>query len=77
MDQAVSQDAAATRSGPNNGPASSPAEEGSARKRTRSALKSLSINDGSPEKKEKPPRKLSKASVASDSDKENNMMMDV
>ena len=45
---------------------SSPAD-GQGRKRTRSALRSLNINNGSPEKTEatKPPRKASKASVSS------------
>ena len=61
---------------PNPVPTSSPVDEGSARKRTRSALRSLTINDGSPEKKEKPPRKLNRTSSASKtgSDKENMMV---
>lgn len=53
---------------------SSPVDgETPARKRTRSSLKSLSINDGSPEKKERPPRKASKASSnrSTTSEKEN------
>jgi len=45
----------------------------SAKKRTRAALRSLTLNDGSPEKKEKPPRKISKASTEG-SDKENMMV---
>ena len=49
---------------------SSPADT-QGKKRTRSALRSLNINDGSPEKKDsmKPPRKASRAS--SNSNKEN------
>lgn len=59
------------------------------KKRTRAALKSLQINDGSPEKDRsaKPPRKASRASISSSkSDQENvldlnegqeNMMVDV
>ena len=55
---------------------SSPAESQStqSKKRTRSAMKSLNINDGSPEKRDttKPLRKSSRASVSSaKSDKEN------
>ena len=53
---------------------SSPAEGNQSKKRTRSALKSLNLNDGSPEKRDttKLPRKVSKASVSSSkSDKEN------
>ncbi|KAK4543933.1 hypothetical protein LTR36_004707 [Oleoguttula mirabilis] len=48
----------------------------SAKKRTRSALRTLTLNDGSPEKKEKPPRKVSRASTAGSdkSDKENMMV---
>ena len=50
---------------------SSPAEALGSKKRTRSALKSLNINEGgSPEKKDvsavvKPPRKVSRASISS------------
>ena len=51
----------------------------SAKKRTRSALRSLTLNDGtgSPEKREKlPPRKISRASTTGSdkSDKENMMV---
>ncbi|KAK5121153.1 hypothetical protein LTR85_005637 [Meristemomyces frigidus] len=48
----------------------------SAKKRTRSALRTLTLNDGSPEKKDKPPRKMSRASTAGSdkSDKENMMI---
>lgn len=58
---------------------SSPAESTS-RKRTRAALRAMSINDGSPEKKSysdigKPVRKTSRKS--SGSDKENVMVVDV
>jgi hypothetical protein len=69
---------------------SSPADPQGSKKRARSALKSLNINDGgSPEKIDvgaaaKPPRKASRASVSSNQeDKENvtdgqeNMMVDV
>ena len=54
-------------------PSSSPADTES-RKRTRSALRSLNINDGSPDKRDvtKPPRKSSRAATNSlKSDKEN------
>lgn len=53
---------------------SSPVDGNPSKKRTRSALQSLNLNDGSPEKRDtpKPPRKVSKASVSSSkSDKEN------
>ena len=53
---------------------SSPAD-GAPKKRTRSTLKSLNLNDGSPEKKDKeppkPPRKASRGSNKSNSNKEN------
>jgi hypothetical protein len=68
---------------------SSPADAQEIRKRTRSALKSLNINDGgSPEKMDvgtvvKPPRKASRASVSSVkenqesvADGQENMMVD-
>lgn len=69
-----------------NGLSSSSPLDGQVKKRTRSALKELSLHDGSPEKKDisRPPRKASRASVSSSkSDKENdpedqeNMMLDL
>ena len=69
---------------------SSPADPQGSKKRARSALKSLDINDGgSPEKTDlgavsKPPRKASRASVSSSkenqenvTDGQENMMVDV
>ncbi len=52
--------------------------ESSAKKRTRSALKSLTLGDGSPpEKRERPARKVGRMSVDDGGeDKENRMMMD-
>jgi len=52
--------------------------ESSAKKRTRSALKSLTLGDGSPpEKRERPVRKVGKLSVDErEGDKENRMVMD-
>lgn len=59
---------------------SSPGVDTQGRKRTRSALKSLSINDASPEKKtqevEKPVRKVSRR-ASTESDKENVMMDEI
>ena len=59
---------------------SSPADVQGTRKRTRSALKSLNINDGgSPEKMDatatvaKPPRKASRASVSSVKENQENV----
>ena len=53
-------------------PVTSPVEpstvESSGKKRTRSALRSLTLNDGSPEKRDRPPRKVSRAVAP---DKEN------
>lgn len=52
---------------------SPPTVDSSVKKRTRSALRTLTINDGSPEKKEKPARKVSRT-VSVSSDKENSMV---